>query len=448
MKDSDIFSRLFSLYEGSNMLTRHTPKENFCTEALAGILEMEDLTHDFIKKIVGNQSSTGKYEIKTQVSEHASGEEQCYIDMEIKDKHDKEIYFIEFKVESHENIDMKSGSSQLKKYQSILDKKTNYKVRKLIYCTKYKETKEDSVKQIRWKDIYSFLDSKKENSVMIKGFLSFLENEGIAYRIDNIDFSHKNGQDKNVMKYCLQDAMGVLRRERANTDWTDKKTKDCYEASVQYLNAFVKLGFDLTKAQPQIYVHSTDFGIEDKSRSLDTNNPLKITEDHLIPLLSTLKDELHEKRNELVNYFKSAENDFKKLLVEPSNRSLFIYLYEEDTLKSHKENNFDENTELKRWPKIGFKLTSGKYQFIAIEYNSKKDKYSYGFFHSTEESNKETEESNKETEELAKRLMPGLPLNLNKNWYTKKDNVSFDIAKDSIIEIMQSINKQNKSQVS
>ena len=95
MKDSDIFSRLFSLYEGSNMLTRHTPKENFCTEALAGILEMEDLTHDFIKEIVGNQSSTGKYEIKTQVPEHASGEEQCYIDMEIKDKHDKEIYFIE-----------------------------------------------------------------------------------------------------------------------------------------------------------------------------------------------------------------------------------------------------------------------------------------------------------------------------------------------------------------
>ncbi|UUV20047.1 PD-(D/E)XK nuclease family protein (plasmid) [Fusobacteria bacterium ZRK30] len=163
-----IYSRLLKLYKNNS---EKTPKEDFTTEILVGILEknsefLDDYVNNFLK-IKGEG-----FEISSQRYYSLEKQNDCRVDIVIENK--EKIIFIEKKVDSFEE------NGQLKRYSELLMGIEN-KIGYLFYCTKFMKEKKVSYsnfRQFRWKDIYEYY--KNSESELLIDFLEYLEEERIV----------------------------------------------------------------------------------------------------------------------------------------------------------------------------------------------------------------------------------------------------------------------------
>ncbi len=170
-----MFNQIFKLckpHEGLGI----TPMEDFTTEAFAGVLRNnETIRNDFLEKI--GLLINVPYEIKTQQFYKLKGDNNCRIDLVIESA--TTICFIENKVDSSEQ------KKQLSRYIKVLDEFKAKKIKiktKLVYCTKYNDTKEftkHGFQHIRWYQIAKFLPSET-NQPIVDSFLKFLKTYKMA----------------------------------------------------------------------------------------------------------------------------------------------------------------------------------------------------------------------------------------------------------------------------
>ncbi|AIF45545.1 PD-(D/E)XK nuclease family protein [Virgibacillus sp. SK37] len=166
----NVFINLLKLH-GKQGFGVRTPLEDFTTEIFAYILSQDnamiDLFMNHVLKVPGE-----KFRVRTQGRYIV--EEECVIDMVFENN--ETICFLENKVHASE------GERQLERYLTVLHSFLDRKVY-LRYCTKYydpKDITELDFKQIRWRDVYTFLQKNSKEDSLIKAFLEFMEVKGMA----------------------------------------------------------------------------------------------------------------------------------------------------------------------------------------------------------------------------------------------------------------------------
>lgn len=190
-----IFSELLKLYKKGTSLK--TPMEDFCTEALAGILRSDpELLQSFVEEVL-QLPVENSYNLKTQKSYYLDAKGKSIIDMIFESG--STLCFLEMKVHASE------GHLQLKRYSDILldySKKRRGTVY-LRYCTLYHDEKDSlsgdvDFQQFRWAKIAKFLENQISNNQLINEFYQFLKenqmagNERFNYE-DVIGFKTLNG---------------------------------------------------------------------------------------------------------------------------------------------------------------------------------------------------------------------------------------------------------------
>ena len=169
-----VYKRLLNLYGSGNSL--RTPKEDFCTECLAGILESDQsLLNDFVTSVLGIRVDEN-FRVETQKVYFHEGDKSI-VDMVFQSR--SAICFMEMKVDSSE------GANQLQKYHELLIGSTeiNKRDKYLMYCTLFLEEKEHKwpeFHQLRWQDIAEFFADKTKKNTLIKTFYQFLEENKMA----------------------------------------------------------------------------------------------------------------------------------------------------------------------------------------------------------------------------------------------------------------------------
>lgn len=169
-----VYNRLLNLYGSGNSL--RTPKEDFCTECLAGILESDQsLLNDFVTSVLKIRVDEN-FRVETQKVYFHEGTKSI-VDMVFQSR--SVICFMEMKVDSSE------GANQLQKYHELLmqSPEIGENERVLMYCTLYLEEKDHEwpeFRQVRWKDIAEFFAGKTKKNTLIKTFYQFLEENKMA----------------------------------------------------------------------------------------------------------------------------------------------------------------------------------------------------------------------------------------------------------------------------
>jgi len=169
-----MLNRLLGLYK------RHrdkTPLEDFTTEILVGLLNMEkDIKDDFICNFL--KLPADRYSVKTQVRYTLENDNNCIVDIVIEG--DNIVCFIENKVNSME------GYRQIERYGKVLDlKNIQGKQTFLFYCTKYYDEKSyefHHFKQFRWFQIASFM-RKYEQNTFVNQFINYLKKQDMAHEL-------------------------------------------------------------------------------------------------------------------------------------------------------------------------------------------------------------------------------------------------------------------------
>ncbi|MAX70791.1 MAG: hypothetical protein CMC76_06760 [Flavobacteriaceae bacterium] len=203
-----MFNNLFKLYRTS---TLKTPLEDFTTEGLAGILQLnEDICNDFCLSFLNLPEDI--YTVETQYFQAISDDKpNCIVDLVIIGE--KHVAFIENKVESSE------GDEQLLRYKLALHQNQVEKEKYLFYCTKYadpKEPKEFDVNfnQFRWYEVAKFLRQYKDVP-LVQSYLEFLT-------------SHKMSQDNTIKSEHLV-AMENLLKTIEIVEFHIEKSKNTFE---------------------------------------------------------------------------------------------------------------------------------------------------------------------------------------------------------------------------
>jgi hypothetical protein len=171
---ANIFERLLQLYRIQNNSGK-TPLEDFVTELLAGVLQMDQQLLDrFVNEVL--LIAGVEFKVDSQVFFSLPSDQNCIIDLVFEN--DSTICFLENKVASGE------GQRQLERYVAVLDRlnREQGKVTYLRYCTKSYDPKSVtacSFYQFRWQRVYEFLD-KQEQTDIIREFLELLRGEKMA----------------------------------------------------------------------------------------------------------------------------------------------------------------------------------------------------------------------------------------------------------------------------
>jgi len=160
---SSIFLRIYTYRQREN----NSPLENFIIEIFTYCLENDPkFRNDFFSKILNVNIDTTNLNISTQQEYEGYGRP----DIEISDS--KSVFLFECKVEAGER------ENQLEDYSLLLmEKKSQYKDKHLIYLTKYFEhkdckTKEVTLHLIRWFEVYEIIkEYNKEITKQLKLFL-------------------------------------------------------------------------------------------------------------------------------------------------------------------------------------------------------------------------------------------------------------------------------------
>jgi hypothetical protein len=171
---ANIFERLLQLYKIQNNSGK-TPLEDFVTELLAGVLQMDQQLLDrFVNEVLLIDGV--EFKVDSQVFFSLPSDQNCIIDLVFEN--DSTICFLENKVASGE------GQRQLERYVAVLDRlnREQGKMTYLRYCTKSNDPKSVtacSFYQFRWQRVYEFLD-KQEQTDIIREFLELLRGEKMA----------------------------------------------------------------------------------------------------------------------------------------------------------------------------------------------------------------------------------------------------------------------------
>ncbi len=168
-----VFERLLQLYQNSSK----TPFEDFTTEVLTGILEInQEIRDEFVNKVL--EVDGADFSVYSQKKYTLANDIDCIVDMVFENGNT--ICFLENKVESPE------GFRQLERYSLVLDEiaKSN-KSTYLRYCSKYfdkKNYQKHEFHQFRWPDISEFLSTREHDS-LINDFLDFLRSYGMGEKL-------------------------------------------------------------------------------------------------------------------------------------------------------------------------------------------------------------------------------------------------------------------------
>lgn len=171
LKTFQLLNQLLKLYKKHRT---NTPLEDFTTEALVGVLNIEqEVKQAFIEDFL--HLKIQDYHIKSQVKYSLKDDTDCIVDLVIEGENN--ICFIENKVNSNE------GYRQIERYGKVLDNysKNGFQT-SLIYCTKYPEKKEyglHNFKQIHWHQIAKFLKKYNSNN-LVQEFIIFLTTNDMA----------------------------------------------------------------------------------------------------------------------------------------------------------------------------------------------------------------------------------------------------------------------------
>ncbi|MEH7391971.1 PD-(D/E)XK nuclease family protein [Bacillus sp. JJ1503] len=166
-----IFEQLLSLYERSEIHT-NVPLEDFTTEVFAGVVGSNQAIIDgFVNNVLHIPGVN--FQVVTQNFYPLADEINCRVDMVFYSE--SRICFLENKVDTTEH------TGQLKRYEKVLSQlkdQGKYSEIYLRYCTKNIEDVNQQFyidfKTLRWKDIYQYLLSYNEDS-LVHAFLLFLE---------------------------------------------------------------------------------------------------------------------------------------------------------------------------------------------------------------------------------------------------------------------------------
>lgn len=161
-----MFNKLLNLYKKNSL---KTPLEDFTTELFAGVLNNDkNLKLKFCKEFLGLKSE--RFTVNTQKHYSLEDYSNCIVDVVITG--DKEICFIENKVNSNE------GFLQLERYSKVLDKyEKENEYTKLVYCTKNadpKKIKAHSFFQCNWRNIAEFFKHNSTENIT-KLFINYLK---------------------------------------------------------------------------------------------------------------------------------------------------------------------------------------------------------------------------------------------------------------------------------
>lgn len=165
-----VFNDLLRLYRKNASIT---PMEDFCTEALAGVINSDKIILQRFAQTVLNLPSDESYVLKTQQSYFNSDSKQSIIDIVLESE--TVICFLEMKVHARE------GYNQLKNYERQLKEIEQKKSKKglLRYCSLYHDKKDnfiskDHFEQLRWANIASFLRNYTSSNELVNEFYNFL----------------------------------------------------------------------------------------------------------------------------------------------------------------------------------------------------------------------------------------------------------------------------------
>lgn len=171
---ANIFERLLQLYKTQNTSGK-TPLEDFVTELMAGILQMDQqLLDHFVNEVLLVDGTD--FKIESQVPFFLTSDQNCIIDLVFENT--STICFLENKVASGE------GQRQLERYATVLNQLETPKGMKtyLRYCTKMYDPKvvpACSFFQFRWQRVYEFFE-KQLATPIIEAFLELLRGEKMA----------------------------------------------------------------------------------------------------------------------------------------------------------------------------------------------------------------------------------------------------------------------------
>lgn len=181
-----VFENLLGLYKRGESLK--TPMEDFCTEALSGILNSDPVILQQFTDDILELPSEEKYHLKTQQSYFNREDKQIIVDMVFESS--ATICFLEMKVYA------KEGYNQLDRYDHQLDELSRLigKTTRLRYCTLYTDPKKrfkesDHFAQFRWADIAEFLKAYLGNNQLINEFYQFLKEKKMT---GNERFNHED----------------------------------------------------------------------------------------------------------------------------------------------------------------------------------------------------------------------------------------------------------------
>lgn len=189
-KMGNVFLNLLNLYSKQSDMSK-TPLEDFTTEIFASILSKDtNLLDRFMNEVLNIEGES--FKIDTQQKYKLEHDRDCIIDIVIWNE--SSICFLENKVNSSE------GHRQLERYKRVLENLKDCKKIYLRYCTKYydgKKIEDIDFVQIRWRDIYLFLQDYQEDT-MINEFLGYMR------RMDMASAGNFNFHDMLVMNHVMK----------------------------------------------------------------------------------------------------------------------------------------------------------------------------------------------------------------------------------------------------
>ena len=199
-----VFTELLKLYKKGPSLK--TPMEDFCTEALAGILRSDpELLQSFVEEVL-QLPVENSYNLKTQKSYYSDADGKSIVDMIFESG--STLCFLELKIHASE------GHRQLERYSDILVDYSNKK-RKTVYlryCTLYHDEKDKvygdlDFQQFRWAKIAKFLENQINNNQLINEFYQFLMENKMA---GNERFNYEDVIGFKTLSGILEKVNGVF----------------------------------------------------------------------------------------------------------------------------------------------------------------------------------------------------------------------------------------------
>lgn len=207
-----LFSRLLNLSTGS------IPREDFFTELVAYLfITNRELLCEWLKCInLSNSTVYGNASVSTQqtfrrLDRHCSDSRPDIV-IELTDGADRDIIFIESKIDSQESF------GQLSRYAKILADLSGFRSKYLIYITRdfepknreliLKEVAQSNVrfKQLRWYQFYQFLKSQAD-TMLVREIIIFMQEYKMVHNnqfsaIDVLALSNFNNS-LNLMKQTM-----------------------------------------------------------------------------------------------------------------------------------------------------------------------------------------------------------------------------------------------------